>query len=108
MRASGATTSSTLGRIGAGEYIGEMGLLTGSPHTATARARTRCVVYQLGREAIAALLETNAEVAAALARSVQHDIEVVNQKGAAAAAGNTGLGGQLLRRIRRFFRSDAD
>src|SRR5262249_57239523 len=39
-RATGTTTSLTLGRIGAGEYIGEIGLLTGSPHAATARART--------------------------------------------------------------------
>ena len=40
-RPTGTTTALTLGRIGAGEYIGEIGLLTGSPHTATARARTR-------------------------------------------------------------------
>ena len=97
----------TLGRIGAGEYIGEIGLLTGSPHAATARARTHCVVYQLRREAIAGLLETNAEVAAALETSVRRGLELVSRKVAAAATGDVGRRGQLLQRIHRFFRSDA-
>ena len=35
--------------------------LTGSPHAATARARTHCLVYRLERDGIAGLLETNAE-----------------------------------------------
>ena len=106
-RATGSTTSLTLGRIGAGEYIGEIGLLTGSPHTATARARTHCVVHQLRREAIAGLLETNADVAAALERSVRRGLELVSRKVAATATGDVGVGGQLLQRMRRFFRSDA-
>ena len=106
-RATGATTSLTLGRIGAGEYIGEIGLLTGSPHAATARARTHGVVYQLRRDAIAGLLETNAEVAAALEKSVRRGLELVSRKAAATATGDVGVRGQLLQRIRRFFRSDA-
>ena len=106
-RAAGTTASLTLGRIGAGEYIGELGLLTGSPHGATARARTHCVVYQLRRDAIAGLLETNADVAAALERSVRRGLELVSRKVAAIATGDVGVRGQLLQRIRRFFRSDA-
>jgi small-conductance mechanosensitive channel/CRP-like cAMP-binding protein len=106
-RATGTTTSLTLGQVGAGEYIGEIGLLTGSPHAATARARTHCVVYQLRREAIAGLLETNAEVAAALEKSVRRGLELVSRKVAASATGDVGIHGQLLQRIRRFFRSDA-
>ena len=105
-RATG-TTSLTLGRIGAGEYVGEIGLLTGSPHTATARARTHGVVYQLQREAIAGLLETNAEVAAALEKSVRRGLELVSRQVAATATADVGVRGQLLQRIRRFFRSDA-
>ena len=73
----------------------------------TARARTHCVVYQLRREAIAGLLETNAEVAAALEKSVRRGLELVNRRVAATATGDVGVGGQLLQRIRRFFRSDA-
>jgi CRP-like cAMP-binding protein len=105
-RAAGTTTW-TLGRIGAGEYVGEIGLLTGSSHTATATARTHCVLYQLRREAIAGLLETNAEVAAALEKSVRRGLELMNRKVAATATGDVGARGQLLQRIRRFFRSDA-
>jgi len=77
-RATGKTTSLTLGRIGAGEYIGEIGLLAESPHESTARARTHCVVYQLRRDAIAGLLETNAEVAAALEKAVRRGLELVS------------------------------
>ncbi len=106
-RATGTTTSLTLGRIGAGEYIGEIGLLTGSPHAATARARTHCIVYQLRREAIASLLETNADVAAALEKSVGRGLELVSRTVAATATGDVGVRGLLLQRIRRFFRSDA-
>jgi small-conductance mechanosensitive channel/CRP-like cAMP-binding protein len=106
-RATGTTTSLTVGRIGAGEYIGEIGLLTGSSHTVTARARTHCVVHQLRREAIAGLLETNADVAAAVEKSVRRGLELTKRKVAATATGDVGVGGQLLQRIRRFFRSDA-
>ena len=106
-RATGPTTSLTLGRIGAGEYIGEIGLLTGEPHAATAAARTHCVVYHLRHEAIAGLLETNAEVAAALEKSVRRGLELVSRTVAATATGDVGIRGQLLQRIRRFFRSEA-
>jgi small-conductance mechanosensitive channel/CRP-like cAMP-binding protein len=105
-RATGTTTSSKRGRIGAGEYVGEIGLLTGSPHAATARARTHCVVYQLRREAIAGLLETNAELAAALDKSVRRGLELVSREVAATATGDVGVRGQLLQRIRRFFRAN--
>ena len=106
-RTTGTTGSLTLGRIGAGEYLGEIGLLTGSQHAATAQARTQCVVYQLRREVIASLLETNAEVAAALEKSVRRGLELVNRRVAASATGDVAVRGQLLQRIRRFFRSDA-
>ena len=106
-RATGTTTSLTLGRFGAGEYIGEIGLLAESPHESTARARTHCVVYQLRRDAIAGLLETNAEVAAALEKAVRRGLELVSRKVAATAAGDVGIRGQLVQRIRRFFRSAA-
>jgi len=106
-RADGRTTALTLGRIGAGEYIGEIGLLTGSPHTATALARTHCVVHQLRRDAIAGLLETNADVAAAVEKSVRRGLELVSRQVAATATGDVGVRGQLLHRIRRFFRADA-
>ena len=106
-RATASTASLTLGRIGAGEYIGEISLLTGAPHASTARASTPCVVYELRREAVAALLETHAEVAAALETSVRRGLELVNRRVAATATGDVGTRGQLLARIHRFFRSDA-
>jgi CRP-like cAMP-binding protein len=106
-RTTGTATPLTLGRIGAGEYIGEVGLLTGSPHAATARARTHCAAYELRREAIAGLLETNTDVAVALEKSVRRGLELLTREVAATATGEVGVGAQLLERIRRFFRSDA-
>jgi Cyclic nucleotide-binding domain len=61
----------TLGRLGAGEYLGEIGLLTGAPHAATARARTHCYVHQLSRAAIAPLLAADPGMAAAFDQSVR-------------------------------------
>lgn len=39
-----------LGAFGAGEMIGELAALDGTPHTATATAREDCVLLQIGRE----------------------------------------------------------
>ena len=36
-----------VGRIGAGDYIGEIGMLTGAPHAATVTALTPCTVFEL-------------------------------------------------------------
>jgi CRP-like cAMP-binding protein len=41
----------------AGEYVGEIGLLTGAAHAATAKARTLCQIYRLPNKALAPLLK---------------------------------------------------
>jgi small-conductance mechanosensitive channel/CRP-like cAMP-binding protein len=97
----------TIGNIGAGEYIGEIGMLTGAPHVATAIARTHCLVYRLPREAIAPLLSENAELASAFDKSIRRGLEIVHRSVAARAAPSIGAKGQLLLRIRSFFRSRA-
>ena len=99
--------SETIGRIGAGEYIGEIGMLTGAPHAATVIARTHCQVYRLPREAIAPLLSENAELAAAFDKSVRRGLEIIHRGVAARATPSIGPQGQLLLRIRSFFRSRA-
>jgi small-conductance mechanosensitive channel/CRP-like cAMP-binding protein len=99
--------SETIGSIGAGEYIGEIGMLTGAPHAASAIARTHCRVYRLPREAIAPLLSENAGLAAAFDKSVRRGLEIIHRSVAARAAPSIGAQGQLLLRIRSFFRSRA-
>jgi CRP-like cAMP-binding protein len=97
-------TSSTvpLGCLGAGEYIGEICLLTDAPHAATARARTHCYIHQLSRDAIEPLLAANAEMAAAFDKSVRRGLDVLQRSVAARAAASVGPQGQLLQRIRTF------
>ncbi|WP_336491391.1 mechanosensitive ion channel family protein [Methylobacterium nigriterrae] len=93
----------TIGCIGAGEYVGEIGLLTGAQHAATARARTHCRIYQLPREAIANLLSENVELAGALDRSMRHGLAILHREVAVRATPDIGVPAQLLQRIRNLF-----
>ena len=91
-----------LGYIGAGDYIGEVGLLTGAAHAATAEARTHCEAFQLSHDAVSALMEQNAELAAAFDKSARKGLAILHREVAAQAAPNLGGPGQLLSRIRSF------
>jgi CRP-like cAMP-binding protein len=95
--------SEIIGCFGAGEYIGEIGLLTGAPHAATATARTHCQIYRLPREAIEPLLSENAVLAASLEQSVRRGLEILHREVAARATPGIGPRGQLLMRIRSIF-----
>lgn len=94
----------TLGRLGAGEYLGELGLLTGAPHAATARARTHCLIYQLSHDAIAPLLSAHPGMMATLEQSVHRGMDLLNRRVAASASEVVRNRGELLDRIREFFR----
>jgi small-conductance mechanosensitive channel/CRP-like cAMP-binding protein len=93
----------TLGRLGAGEYLGEIGLLTGARHAATARACTHCSIYVLSRDAIAPLLESKTELAAAFDQSVRRGLDLLRRRVAVSATESVGTRGELLQRIREFF-----
>jgi small-conductance mechanosensitive channel/CRP-like cAMP-binding protein len=95
--------SETIGCIGAGEYLGEISLLTGAPHAATATARTHCQIYRLPREAIEPLLSQNEVLAASLDRSVRKGLEILHRDVAVRAAPSIGQHGQLLMLIRSMF-----
>ena len=96
----------TLGNLGAGEYVGEMALLTGAPHAATARARTHCYIHHLSREAIAPILATNPALAAAFGKSARRGLDRLKRSVAARATESVDSSGQLLQRIRAFFHFD--
>jgi CRP-like cAMP-binding protein len=106
-RAGAGSAPLTLGNIGAGDYIGEISLLTGAPHQATARARTHCRIYELSSEAIHELLAGNAELVAALDRSARRGMDLVQRSVAASATGDVAARRRLLQRIREFFRAAA-
>ncbi|WP_380784742.1 mechanosensitive ion channel family protein [Sphingomonas sp. R86521] len=99
----GGVTS--IGRIGAGEYIGEIGLLTGAPHAATATAFTPSAVYSLPPTALLPILAADPELAVAFEQSVHRGLTLLDRKVAAEASAYPQGPGALLHNIRRFFAS---
>jgi CRP-like cAMP-binding protein len=69
----------TLGNLGAGEYVGEICLLTGAAHAATARARTHCYIHHLSREAIGPILAANPALAVAFDKSVRRGLDLLQR-----------------------------
>jgi CRP-like cAMP-binding protein len=53
-----------------GQFFGEMSLLSGDPRSATVRAGTDTVAFEIGRASVKALMELRPEVAAEIAQVV--------------------------------------
>jgi CRP-like cAMP-binding protein len=92
----------TAGYIGAGDYIGEVSLLTGAAYAATATARTHCKLYGLDCHVIKPLLAANSNLYAEFDRAARRGLEILN-RGAAVRASDDGARQSLLYRIRAFF-----
>lgn len=78
--------SAPLGRIGAGEYLGEFGLLTGEPHQVSASAVTRSSLLVLSASALAPILKAHPELAVLLETSMRHGLDLVDRDAAARAS----------------------
>jgi len=92
-----------LGRIGAGDHVGEIGLLTGAPRIATATALTDSRVYVLDKCALDSMLAGSEELAHALDASVRRSRMIYTRAKAAVLSEDAGKPGDLLARIRLFF-----
>jgi CRP-like cAMP-binding protein len=92
----------TAGFIGAGDYIGEVSLLTGAPYAATATARTLCKLYALDCKVIKPLLAANSDLFAEFDRSARRGLAILN-RGVAVRATDGSARQSLLHRIRAFF-----
>jgi small-conductance mechanosensitive channel/CRP-like cAMP-binding protein len=92
----------TLGFIGAGDYIGEVSLLTGASYAATATARTHCRLYGLDCNVIKRLLAANSDLYAEFDRSARRGLAILNRGVAVRATDDSGRQ-SLLHRIRSFF-----
>ena len=92
----------TAGFIGAGDYIGEVSLLTGAPYAATATARTHCKLYGLDCHVIKPLLAANSNLFAEFDRSARRGLAILNRV-VAVRANDDSAGQSLLHRIRSFF-----
>ena len=92
----------TLGFLGAGDYVGEVSLLTGAPYAATATARTLCKLYGLDCNVIKRLLTANSDLYAEFDRSARRGLAILN-RGVAVRATDDSARQSLLHRIRAFF-----
>jgi small-conductance mechanosensitive channel len=92
----------TAGFIGAGDYIGEVSLLTGAPYAAAATARTHCKVFGLGCNVIRPLLAANSDLSAEFDQAARRGLAILNRV-VAVRASDDGAGQSLLHRIRAFF-----
>jgi small-conductance mechanosensitive channel/CRP-like cAMP-binding protein len=90
------------GFIGAGDYIGEISLLTGAPYAATATARTHCKLYGLDCNVLKPLLAANSELYAEFDRAARRGLAILNRV-VSVRATDESAGQSLLRRIRAFF-----
>lgn len=94
----------------AGDYFGEMSLLTGEPRTATIRAATAGAAYRIHREAIAPLIASDPELMALLSRNLAERNLRREEKTAATLAGSheekhAGLTAVLLAKMKGIFRT---
>ena len=94
--------------LGAGDFFGEMSLLTGELRRATVRSATPAVVYELSRDTVAALIERRTDVAELLSRAVAERTVGLDQAQrsagpAAKEAAVEALSAQLNRLMRDMF-----
>jgi small-conductance mechanosensitive channel len=92
------------GRIGPGEYIGEISLMSGDPRPVSVKALSVADVLELPRAAIETLLGEDSGLSAALERSVQRGLALLDRDDAARACHPLDRNGNLLGRIRTFLR----
>ena len=99
--------ASIVGRIGPGDYIGEIGLLTGAPHGATVRAIAASVVYELKADVAAPILAAQPEIVHELEMSARQGQLVLDRAIAASVGTDTVASADLLSRIRSYFQAHA-
>jgi small-conductance mechanosensitive channel/CRP-like cAMP-binding protein len=66
----GSGPSQRVARIPAGEFVGEMSLLTGEPRSATVSAATASVVYEIKGQTVHDLLERRPQIATKISRVI--------------------------------------
>jgi small-conductance mechanosensitive channel/CRP-like cAMP-binding protein len=98
-----------VGRIGPGEFFGEISLLTGSPRGATVVAITDATLYELSHEVISPILQNRPAVAEAIGQFVAmrrlRNSKVLEQTDAATQAQQQrSFTDDLLRKIKGFFK----
>jgi CRP-like cAMP-binding protein len=103
----GRSTENIVATLKAGDFFGEMSLLTGEPRTATVKAKSDVVCMKIEKEDLEEIMSAHSEVAAAMS-----EILVVRKEGLtelkdsikkAEQGANKKLAGQFLAKIKSFF-----
>lgn len=97
--------SHVVGRLGPGDYFGEIGLLTGAPNAGTIMALTRCIVFELHKEDLEPLMTAEPSLAQAFEASVRRNQAFLARDAAAAVSAPPGPPAQFLAQIRAFFKA---
>jgi small-conductance mechanosensitive channel len=92
-----------IGRIGPGDDIGEIGMLTGTPHAATVKALTPSIAYELRKEFVAPLIKEDPNLLHAFEASARRGQARIDRSVAANVGIQTVPPAQLLARMRAFF-----
>jgi small-conductance mechanosensitive channel/CRP-like cAMP-binding protein len=98
-----------LARLGAGDFFGEMSLLTGEPRSATVTAEEGCEVLMLSRQAVQPVLAADPSIAETLsralaARAAETEAKLEDRRATTRAAPAASIESSILRRIRSFFK----
>jgi CRP-like cAMP-binding protein len=97
------SAAETLGRLAAGEYVGELGLITNSPRAFTLKSLTHARVLELPGASLHDLLQSNVALNAAMERSVRRGLALLDRDDGARAALPSEQTADLFARIRAFF-----
>jgi small-conductance mechanosensitive channel len=92
-----------IGRIGPGDDIGEIGMLTGAPHAATVKALTPATAYELRKEFLAPLIKEDPNLLHVFEASARRGQARIDRSVAANVGMQTVPPAQLLARMRAFF-----
>lgn len=95
-----------VGKINAGEFFGEMGMMTGAPRSSTVIARADCECYRLDKAAFEDMLRSRPQIAEDVSRLMAARRSGLAHAKAEATSTGTAIpesSGELLERIRRFF-----
>jgi small-conductance mechanosensitive channel/CRP-like cAMP-binding protein len=92
-----------IGRISTGDYIGEIGMLTGAGHAATVKALTPSIVYELRKEFVAPLIKAQPELLHAFEVSAKRGQARLDRAVAASVGAESVPPAHLLDRMRAFF-----
>lgn len=101
-------SAKTVGRISAGEFFGEMSLLTGSPRTATVTASSDAVLYELPHHVMQTVLQRRPELVETISqhvaqRRVRNDQALAQSDTAQQERVQRTMSEELRARIRNFF-----